>query len=308
MATQFVEGRFRGENAAGAPLSGGRLYTYAVGTTTHQATYTDYTLATQNTYVNDGAGGLYIALDSRGECSVWLGAGLTYSFALKDSTGASIWTDDGIKAKADAATTADTATTATTATKATNLAAGGAGRVPYQSAADTTLFTAAGTSGQTLVSGGTGAPTWTSAPDFTTQASTDNSTKAATTAFVQALAVNGTYTPTFAVVAPTTSVTLNGTNYIKVGNTVFGSMVVQITGSTSGAQGFTFTLPVSKTTNFGTAGVGNYELQGGASRQGSEWGGYVEASPSTKLGSVTVYPSTTPTSVTYSIWFSYNVT
>jgi hypothetical protein len=42
---------------------------------------------------------------------------------------------------------------------ATNLAGGGAGYVPYQSASGTTLFVSAGTPGQVLTSNGTSAPT-----------------------------------------------------------------------------------------------------------------------------------------------------
>ena len=44
---------------------------------------------------------------------------------------------------------------------ATNLAGGGVGQVPYQSAAGTTAMLSAGTSGQVLTSSGAGAPTWT---------------------------------------------------------------------------------------------------------------------------------------------------
>lgn len=61
---------------------------------------------------------------------------------------------------ATTATLATSATTATTATKATNIAGGGSGQVPYNSAADTTAFLAAGTSGQYLKSNGTSAPSW----------------------------------------------------------------------------------------------------------------------------------------------------
>lgn len=50
--------------------------------------------------------------------------------------------------------------TATSATTATNLAGGGAGQVPYNSASGTTAFLAAGTSGQVLQSNGTSAPSW----------------------------------------------------------------------------------------------------------------------------------------------------
>jgi hypothetical protein len=51
---------------------------------------------------------------------------------------------------------------ASTATTATNLAGGGAGYIPYQSAAGATAFLAAGTIGQVLTSNGTSAPTWSS--------------------------------------------------------------------------------------------------------------------------------------------------
>lgn len=50
--------------------------------------------------------------------------------------------------------------TATNATTATNLAGGGAGQVPYNSASGTTAFLAAGTSGQVLQSNGVSAPSW----------------------------------------------------------------------------------------------------------------------------------------------------
>lgn len=55
----------------------------------------------------------------------------------------------------------DASTVATSATTATNLAGGGVGYVPYQSASGTTLFVNAGTSGYVLTSAGSGAaPTW----------------------------------------------------------------------------------------------------------------------------------------------------
>jgi hypothetical protein len=58
------------------------------------------------------------------------------------------------------ATSATTATSATSATTATNLAGGGAGQLPYQSASGTTAMLAAGTSGQVLRSNGSSAPSW----------------------------------------------------------------------------------------------------------------------------------------------------
>jgi hypothetical protein len=71
----------------GAPLSGGKLYTYAAGTTTPLASYTDSTGNIANTNP--------IILDSRGEANVWL-AGASYKFALYDSTNVLIWTVDNI--------------------------------------------------------------------------------------------------------------------------------------------------------------------------------------------------------------------
>ena len=50
---------------------------------------------------------------------------------------------------------------ASTATEATNIAGGGAGRIPFNTANGITSFTALGTAGQFLTSAGTGTPTWT---------------------------------------------------------------------------------------------------------------------------------------------------
>lgn len=50
--------------------------------------------------------------------------------------------------------------TPASATTATNLAGGGAGQIPYNTASGATAFLAAGTSGQVLQSNGTSAPSW----------------------------------------------------------------------------------------------------------------------------------------------------
>jgi hypothetical protein len=71
----------------GNPLVGGKLFTYAAGTTTPLATYTDSTGLTPNTNP--------IILDSRGEANVWLTAG-AYKFELKTTANALIWTVDNI--------------------------------------------------------------------------------------------------------------------------------------------------------------------------------------------------------------------
>lgn len=80
-------------DAAGVPLAGGYLYTYAAGTTTPQATYTDSTSATANSNP--------IVLDSRGEANIWL-ASSNYKFKLTDANGTEIWTVDNIAAPSTA--------------------------------------------------------------------------------------------------------------------------------------------------------------------------------------------------------------
>lgn len=76
----------------GTPLSGGKLFTYAAGTTTPLATYTSSNGATAwtNPIVFDSAG----RVPSGGE--IWLTDGLSYKFILKDSNDVLIATYDNI--------------------------------------------------------------------------------------------------------------------------------------------------------------------------------------------------------------------
>ncbi len=73
---------------AGVPLVGGKVYTYAAGTTTPLATFQDSTGTVSNTNP--------IILDSRGEANIWLSPSLAYKFILKDANDAPIWTVDNI--------------------------------------------------------------------------------------------------------------------------------------------------------------------------------------------------------------------
>jgi len=73
---------FRAYDNNGLPLVGGKLTTYAAGTTTKQATYVDSTQTTQNTNP--------ITLNFRGECALWLDPTLSYKFLLTDSFGNTI--------------------------------------------------------------------------------------------------------------------------------------------------------------------------------------------------------------------------
>ncbi len=79
--------KFQAFDANGDPLSGGKLYTYAAGTSTPLATYTDAGGGTPNANP--------VILNSRGEANVWTGAS-AYKFTLLDSTDALIWTVDNV--------------------------------------------------------------------------------------------------------------------------------------------------------------------------------------------------------------------
>ena len=72
----------------GEPLVGGKLYSYAAGTTTPLATYTTYAGNVANTNP--------VILDSRGEANVWLTSGVLYKLALYDADNALIWTVDNV--------------------------------------------------------------------------------------------------------------------------------------------------------------------------------------------------------------------
>jgi hypothetical protein len=75
---------------SGVPLSGGKLYTYAAGTTTPQTTYTSNTGLTANANP--------IILNSAGRLAsdVWLTSSVNYKFVLKTSTDVTIGTYDNI--------------------------------------------------------------------------------------------------------------------------------------------------------------------------------------------------------------------
>ena len=72
----------------GLPLVGGKIYTYAGGTSTPIATYTDYTAATPNTNP--------IILDSLGQANIWLLNTTSYKFIVKDADDVLLYTVDNI--------------------------------------------------------------------------------------------------------------------------------------------------------------------------------------------------------------------
>ena len=90
MAHLLTGTTFRGFTDDGAPLVGGKLWTYASGTTTLQPTYTDSALTTPNTNP--------ITLNARGEAEIWLDPAKAYTFHLTTGTGSTVGDDvDGIQ-------------------------------------------------------------------------------------------------------------------------------------------------------------------------------------------------------------------
>lgn len=73
----------------GAPLVGGKLYSYLGGTTTPEATYTDSTGGTPNANP--------VILDAAGRASIWLDTTVNYKFTLTDSDDVTIWTVDNLE-------------------------------------------------------------------------------------------------------------------------------------------------------------------------------------------------------------------
>lgn len=87
MATVAIPPKLQFFDANGNPLVGGKLYTYAAGTTTPLATYTSAAGTIPNTNP--------VILNSRGEAEVWLGTS-QYKFKLTTSTDVEIWTVDNL--------------------------------------------------------------------------------------------------------------------------------------------------------------------------------------------------------------------
>lgn len=110
--------RWRAFDANGDPLSGGKLHTYAPGTSTPKATYTDSGGLTPNANP--------VILDANGEANVWLTG--NYKLVLTTSGDVTQWTVDnypGLDSSAVAETTL-TPTAGTAISTATGLVPQGA--------------------------------------------------------------------------------------------------------------------------------------------------------------------------------------
>lgn len=75
--------KFQAFDSGGAPLVGGKVYTYASGGNTPLATYTDSTGNTSNSNP--------VTLDSRGEANIWFTPGVEYRVTVTDADGGAIY-------------------------------------------------------------------------------------------------------------------------------------------------------------------------------------------------------------------------
>jgi hypothetical protein len=80
---------FTGLDSDGNPLSGGKLFAYAAGTTTPQDTYTSSALTSANANP--------VVLDSAGRATIFLSSS-SYKFILKTSADVTVWTVDNVQA------------------------------------------------------------------------------------------------------------------------------------------------------------------------------------------------------------------
>jgi hypothetical protein len=77
----------------GAPLVGGKIYTYLAGTSTPATTYTDFGAGTANTNP--------IILDSFGQANIWLLSSTSYKFIVRTATDVLLYTVDNISTPLD---------------------------------------------------------------------------------------------------------------------------------------------------------------------------------------------------------------
>ena len=75
-------------DADGLPLAGGKIFTYAAGTTTPATTYVDAAGVTANTNP--------IILNSLGQADIWLLSTASYKYVVKDADDVTLFTTDNI--------------------------------------------------------------------------------------------------------------------------------------------------------------------------------------------------------------------
>jgi microcystin-dependent protein len=90
--------KFREDDNNGRPLAGGKLFSYAAGTSTPLATYFNQDLAAGHENTNP------VILDASGRANVWIQDGVGYKFVLKDALDNTIYTQDNVQVGASTGT------------------------------------------------------------------------------------------------------------------------------------------------------------------------------------------------------------
>jgi hypothetical protein len=189
---------------------------------------------------------------------------------------------DGTAISAAAASDITTLLGSTAVGSATNLAGGGAGQMPYQTAAGTTAFTTAGTTGQQLTYSITNTPVWTTPANLTpssafvtTPAATAFNTNTAITLDLAAQSSAGTYGSSISIpvitvnsqgiITAASSQATVGVTYKGVWN---GTTNTPTLANGVGTQGFYYICNVAGTTDFGagsiTFAIGDWAVYDGA--------------------------------------------
>ena len=250
----------------GNPLSGGLLYTYAAGTTTPTSTYTDSSGTVANTNP------IYLNSAGRVPYEIWLTSGTNYKFVLNTSTGTLLGTYDNIKSAATSLDGTGTNNAVTyfnsvgafssspnftfndstnTLTVAGNIsgdnisASGNVAATGNLSGVNLTATGTAAITGNTTITG-TLAVTGgiTSSTPAVTQALGDNSTKIATTAFVQAAGQVSKIQPLTAVVNSNQLVITLAPTSLNFRNATLSNGAVE---TLSNSSNLTLTLPAAGT-------------------------------------------------------------
>lgn len=99
MAQLLMMPKFKPLDANGNVVAGGKVYTYAAGTSTPLATYTDASGSVPNSNP--------VILDASGEANIWLNQTLNYKIVFKDASDVSIWTVDNVATLQDLSVTTE---------------------------------------------------------------------------------------------------------------------------------------------------------------------------------------------------------
>lgn len=280
MANIMFPPKFHVDDATGAPLASGKVYFYEAGTSTPKDTYSDSGAVTPNANP--------LTLDSRGEATVY-GVG-SYKVVVKDSLDNTIYTVDNysISGTVDTADIANGAVT--TAKLATNaLSADATGRAKMQDGFVTSAK---------LDSAGVALPSGSTA---TTQAAADNTTKVATTAFVQGEFTDKTASQSeMEAASSTTKVVTAGR--VKYNPGVAKAWVVFQGRGTNGActiNGSSGVSGVSRTSG------GVYEITFSTAFSGTNYAWDASTEDASKV-SCPIATAKTASVLTLSLWDSYN--